>query len=96
MSAKGSILVIDDETEIRESLEPLLRLEGYKADSASTGPAACSDEVTPSAATDSAAPSIAAQRVRGVIEELRRCAALCAPGYFFSRATPRIKATVHV
>jgi DNA-binding NtrC family response regulator len=37
MSAKGSILVIDDETEIRESLEQLLRLEGYKADSASTG-----------------------------------------------------------
>ncbi len=37
MSAKGSILVIDDEQEIRESLEQLLKLEGYKADSASTG-----------------------------------------------------------
>ena len=37
MSAKGSILVIDDETEIRESLEQLLQLEGYKADTAATG-----------------------------------------------------------
>ena len=37
MSAKGSILVIDDEQEIRESLEQLLKLEGYKADCASTG-----------------------------------------------------------
>src|SRR5208283_4941009 len=37
MSAKGSILVIDDESEIRESLAQLLELEGYKADTASTG-----------------------------------------------------------
>ncbi len=37
MSTKGSILVIDDETEIREGLAELLRVEGYKADSASTG-----------------------------------------------------------
>jgi DNA-binding NtrC family response regulator len=37
MSAKGSILVIDDEQEIRESLAQLLKLEGYKADCASTG-----------------------------------------------------------
>jgi len=37
MSAKGSILVVDDEQEIRESLEQLLKLEGYRADSASTG-----------------------------------------------------------
>ncbi len=37
MSAKGSILVIDDEQEIRESLEHLLKLEGYRADSAATG-----------------------------------------------------------
>src|ERR1035438_36207 len=37
MSPKGSILVIDDETEIRESLEQLLALEGYKAATASTG-----------------------------------------------------------
>jgi DNA-binding NtrC family response regulator len=37
MSPKGSILIIDDEQEIRESLEELLRLEGYQADSASTG-----------------------------------------------------------
>ena len=37
MSAKGSILVIDDELEIRESLEQLLKLEGYEVDCASTG-----------------------------------------------------------
>ena len=37
MSPKGSILIIDDEQEIRESLEQLLRLGGYQADSASTG-----------------------------------------------------------
>ncbi len=37
MSAKGSILVIDDEQEIRESLEQLLKLDGYRADCASTG-----------------------------------------------------------
>src|SRR5271157_1526087 len=37
MSPKGSILIIDDEQEIRESLEQLLRLDGYQADSASTG-----------------------------------------------------------
>jgi DNA-binding NtrC family response regulator len=36
MSAKGSILVIDDEADIRESLAQLLKLEGYKADCAST------------------------------------------------------------
>ena len=36
MSGKGSILIIDDEQEIRESLEQLLRLEGYQADSAAT------------------------------------------------------------
>ena len=37
MSAKGSILIIDDEQEIRESLEQLLKLEGYRANCASTG-----------------------------------------------------------
>jgi DNA-binding NtrC family response regulator len=37
MSPKGSILIIDDEQEIRESLEQLLRLEGYQADAASSG-----------------------------------------------------------
>jgi DNA-binding NtrC family response regulator len=37
MSAKGSILVVDDEQEIRESLEQLLKLEGYRVDCASTG-----------------------------------------------------------
>jgi DNA-binding NtrC family response regulator len=35
--SKGSILIIDDEQEIRESLEQLLGLEGYRADSAATG-----------------------------------------------------------
>lgn len=37
MSPKGSILVIDDEQEIRESLEQLLAMEGYRPASASTG-----------------------------------------------------------
>ncbi len=37
MSGKPSILIIDDEQEIRESLEQLLRLAGYRADSAATG-----------------------------------------------------------
>jgi len=37
MSAKGSVLIIDDEQEIRESLEQLLGLEGYSAATASTG-----------------------------------------------------------
>jgi len=36
MSPKGSVLIIDDEQEIRESLEQLLRMEGYLADSATT------------------------------------------------------------
>jgi DNA-binding NtrC family response regulator len=36
MSVKGSILVIDDENEIRESLEQLLSLEGYRPACAST------------------------------------------------------------
>src|SRR5215467_2489749 len=33
----GSILIIDDEAEIRESLETLLQLEGYNVASAATG-----------------------------------------------------------
>jgi DNA-binding NtrC family response regulator len=37
MSAKGSVLIIDDEQEIRESLVELLRLGGYEADTAATG-----------------------------------------------------------
>ncbi len=37
MSAKGSILIVDDEQEIRESLEQLLSLEGYQAASVGTG-----------------------------------------------------------
>ena len=37
MSAKGAVLVIDDELEIRESLTQLLELEGYQADAAATG-----------------------------------------------------------
>ena len=36
MSPKASVLIIDDEQEIRESLEQLLKLDGYQADSAST------------------------------------------------------------
>ena len=36
MSPKSSILIIDDEQEIRESLSQLVGLEGYKWDSAST------------------------------------------------------------
>jgi len=36
MSAKGAILVIDDEQEIRESLEELLKLEGYDVSTAPT------------------------------------------------------------
>ncbi len=37
MSAKGSILIVDDEQDIRESLEELLKLEGYQPVAASTG-----------------------------------------------------------
>jgi DNA-binding NtrC family response regulator len=36
MSAKGSILIVDDEQEIRESLEQILGTEGYRVDSAAT------------------------------------------------------------
>ncbi len=36
MSPKGAVLIVDDEQEIRESLEQLLCGEGYKADSAAT------------------------------------------------------------
>lgn len=36
MSALNSILVIDDESEIRESLEQLLKMEGYEVDTAPT------------------------------------------------------------
>jgi DNA-binding NtrC family response regulator len=36
-SATGSILIIDDEAEIRESLLTLLELEGYAVDTAATG-----------------------------------------------------------
>ena len=37
MSAKGSILIVDDEQDVRESLEELLKLEGYQPVAASTG-----------------------------------------------------------
>jgi len=37
MSGKGSVLIIDDEQEIRESLEQILGLEGYRVASATTG-----------------------------------------------------------
>ena len=36
-SALGCILIIDDEAEIRESLQTLLELEGYEVDSAANG-----------------------------------------------------------
>jgi len=36
MSSKGSILIIDDEQEIRESLQELVELEGYAPETAST------------------------------------------------------------
>jgi DNA-binding NtrC family response regulator len=36
-SAQGSILIIDDEAAIRESLETLLEFEGYKVDAAESG-----------------------------------------------------------
>ena len=36
MSPKGSVLIIDDEQEIRESILQLLRMEGHSADTAST------------------------------------------------------------
>jgi DNA-binding NtrC family response regulator len=36
MPSKGSILIIDDEQEIRESLDQLLKLEGYQSESAAT------------------------------------------------------------
>jgi DNA-binding NtrC family response regulator len=37
MPSKGSVLIIDDEQEIRESLEQLLGYEGYRVESATTG-----------------------------------------------------------
>ncbi len=36
MSSKGSILIVDDEQEIRDSLDQLLKLEGYQSDTAGT------------------------------------------------------------
>ena len=35
--SSGRVLVIDDEAEIRESLETLLQLEGYNVSTAATG-----------------------------------------------------------
>ena len=35
--ALGSVLIIDDEAEIRESLQTLLEFEGYEVDSAANG-----------------------------------------------------------
>ena len=37
LPSAGSVLIIDDEAAIRESLETLLELEGYGVQSASTG-----------------------------------------------------------
>ena len=36
-SAPGSVLIIDDEAAIRESLETLLQLEGYEVETAASG-----------------------------------------------------------
>ena len=36
MSPKGSILIVDDELEIRESLQSLLSLEGYRVEAVGT------------------------------------------------------------
>jgi CheY-like chemotaxis protein len=36
-SSMGSVLIIDDEAAIRESLETLLQMEGYAVDSADSG-----------------------------------------------------------
>src|SRR5499427_8859809 len=37
LPSPGSVLIIDDEVEIRESLQTLLELEGYEVDTAATG-----------------------------------------------------------
>src|SRR5215467_493052 len=37
LPSQGSVLIIDDEAEIRESLQTLLELEGYEVDTAATG-----------------------------------------------------------
>ena len=37
LASQGSVLIIDDEAEIRESLQTLLELEGYEVDTAATG-----------------------------------------------------------
>ena len=36
-ASAASILIVDDETEIRESLQTLLELEGYRVDTAENG-----------------------------------------------------------
>ena len=36
-SPAGAVLIVDDEVEIRESLETLLELEGYEVETAATG-----------------------------------------------------------
>jgi hypothetical protein len=66
------------------------------------GTPARSADVTHNAAADSTAQSDAPRRIparrclRAVICKIRRATPRCAPGYFFSRATPKIKATVQV
>src|ERR1051325_4547274 len=37
VTSAGLVLIIDDEAEIRESLQTLLELEGYEVETASTG-----------------------------------------------------------
>ena len=41
--ANGSMLIIDDETEIRESLETLLELDGYSVGPPTMAKRACED-----------------------------------------------------
>jgi len=40
-SSSGSVLIIDDEAEIRESLQTLLEMEGFEVDTATTEKTAC-------------------------------------------------------
>ena len=36
-SSTGSVLIVDDEAEIRESLQTLLEMEGFEVETAATG-----------------------------------------------------------
>jgi response regulator RpfG family c-di-GMP phosphodiesterase len=58
MSSKGSILVVDDESEIREGLELLLNMEGYSTSSAETGEAGLAMLLTIFYCSTSAFPTV--------------------------------------